>query len=211
MIQSGEEKFDYLFKIVIVGDSNVGKSNIISRLVKNEFNMNEKATIGVDFSTKIYKFENALVKVLLWDTAGQERYHALVSAYYRGSAGAVIVYDLTDERSFENISTIWLKNIRNVTNDDIPLMILGNKSDLKDQIAVPKQKGEDLAMAQKSAFFETSALSGDNITTAFELFVKQIYDRERTKESTKSKRSISESGLKIKNVMEKKKSSGWCC
>jgi Ras-related protein Rab-11A len=212
MIQDKNEKFDYLFKIVIVGDASVGKTNIISRLAKNEFNTNSKPTIGVDFATKIFKFENSLVKIQLWDTAGQERYHAIVSAYYRGSAGAVIVYDLTNEKSFENIRTIWLKNLRSVSDENLPIMILGNKKDLKDEIAVKKNEGEELAFGEKTAFFETSALSGDNINLAFEMFVKQIYEKEKMKEIQRGKKSLDGNNLKTKEVLKKpKKNNWWCC
>lgn len=210
MIKETNEKFDYLFKIVIIGDASVGKSNIISRLVKNEFIQNAKPTIGVDFATKTYKFDNSVVKIQIWDTAGQERYHAIVSAYYRGSAGAVIVYDVTNQKSFENIRTIWLKNLRSVSDTSFPIMILGNKNDLQKEKVVSIQAGEELAMAEKMAFFETSALSGDNISTAFEQFVKQIYENEKTKEIEKYNKKFDGSKLKS-NEMKAKKKSNWCC
>lgn len=211
MIKETNEKFDYLFKIVIIGDSSVGKSNIISRLVKNEFSQSTKPTIGVDFATKTFKFDKSLVKIQLWDTAGQERYHAIVSAYYRGSSGAVIAYDVTNQKSFENIRTIWLKNLRSVCDESLPLMILGNKNDLEKERVVSKLAGEELAMSERLAFFETSALSGDNINAAFETFIRQIYEREKKKELENSKKTLDGNKLKTKEVIKKKNKKSSCC
>lgn len=206
-----QERFDYLFKIVIIGDSNVGKTNIISRLVKDEFTENSKSTIGVDFATKTFKFGNASIKVQLWDTAGQERYHALVSAYYRGSSGAVIVYDVTNKASFEHACTTWLSNLESSINESIPKMLLGNKIDLSDQIAVTRSEGQKASLERNMAFFETSALSGDNINIAFESFIKKIYEKEKTKEMTTGKKLLDQSkiGKEKLDIHKKKKRS--CC
>jgi Ras-related protein Rab-11A len=211
MIKETSEKFDYLFKIVIIGDSSVGKSNIISRLVKNEFSQTTKPTIGVDFATKTFTFDKEQVKIQLWDTAGQERYHAIVSAYYRGSSGAIIVYDVTNQKSFENIRTIWMKNLRNVCDENLPLMILGNKNDLEKDRAVSKLSGDELAMSEKLAFFETSALSGDNINSAFEIFTRKIYDREKKKELENGKKTLDSNNLKSKEIISEKKKKSSCC
>lgn len=213
MNQEANEKFDYLFKIVIIGDASVGKSKIISRLVKNEFTQESKPTIGVDFATKTFKFDNSTVKIQIWDTAGQERYHAIVSAYYRGSSGAVIVYDVTNTKSFENIRTIWMKNLRNVSEENLPLMILGNKKDLKEEVAVSRQSGEDLSISENTLFFETSALldeGNENINYAFRLFIKEIYEKEKSKEMQNGKKSLDSSKIKSKEVLMKKRRF-FCC
>lgn len=207
-----QEKFDYLFKIVIIGDANVGKTNVISRLVNDEFLEHSKSTIGVDFATKTFKFGDVCVKVQLWDTAGQERYHALISAYYRGSAGAVIVYDVTNRGSFEHSCTSWLNNLESATKEHVPKMLLGNKIDLRDKISVPRPEGERAALDKNMSFFETSALSGDNVHIAFETFVKKIYEKEKTKEVVTNRRQLDDE--KVKKSMlgastgKKKKS---CC
>ena len=102
------DEYDYLFKIVLIGDSGVGKSNLLSRFTKNEFNLESKATIGVEFATKAITLENGQhVKAQIWDTAGQERYRAITSTYYRGALGALLVYDITRSKSFESVER-WL-------------------------------------------------------------------------------------------------------
>lgn len=211
MKDEDQERFDYLFKIVVIGDTNVGKTNLISRLVKDEFVEHSKSTIGVDFATKTFRFGKSLVKVQLWDTAGQERYHALISAYYRGSVGAVIVYDVTNKSSFEHTYTSWINNLETSTKENIPKMLLGNKTDLQGSAKVSKAEGERIALERNMSFFETSALSGSNVHVAFEYFVKKIYEKEMAKEVISNKKLLDESKVK-KNVISKKnerKSS--CC
>jgi small GTP-binding protein len=115
---------------VLVGDSGVGKSNIISRFTKNEFNLESKTTIGVEFATKVVEIEGRQLKVQIWDTAGQERYRSMASAYYRGAVGALLVYDITRASSFENLEK-WLKELKNYGNEDMVCLMVGNKSDLK--------------------------------------------------------------------------------
>ena len=106
------QEYDYLFKIVLIGDSDVGKSQLLSRFTKNEFNLESKATIGVEFATKTMKAENDhTLKVQIWDTAGQERYRAVASSYYRGAVGAMVVYDITNNKSFQNVSN-WISELK---------------------------------------------------------------------------------------------------
>ncbi|ELA42398.1 small GTP-binding protein domain protein [Vittaforma corneae ATCC 50505] len=211
MKDEAQERFDYLFKIVIIGDANVGKTNIISRLVRDEFIEHSKSTIGVDFATKTFKFGSSSIKVQLWDTAGQERYHALISAYYRGSSGAVIVYDVTNKPSFEHSYTSWLNNLESSTKESIPKMLLGNKIDLRDQVEVSRADGERAALERNMAFFETSALLGDNIHIAFESFIKKIFEKETTKEIASSKKLLDESKVKRSNLAAKSKRKSRCC
>jgi len=213
------ERFDYLLKIVMIGDTNVGKTNIISRLVNDEFLQNSKATIGVDFATKNFQIDGSSVKVQIWDTAGQERYHALVSAYYRGSSGAVVVYDTTNKSTLENVRTSWLKNLRAVCDEKIPLMLLGNKLDLCEDVdsgenakrAVTEEEGRKMAFSEDMCFFETSALSGKNIQAAFESFVRKIYEHQKEKEAGSSKKVLDESKIRAQTLNEKKKKKGGCC
>jgi len=106
-----QEEFDYLFKIVMIGDSGVGKSNLLSRFVDNSFNMDSKPTIGVEFATKTTNIEGKSIKNQIWDTAGQERFRAITNAYYRGAVGAIIVFDLTKSKSFENVQK-WLAELK---------------------------------------------------------------------------------------------------
>lgn len=121
---------DYFFKIVVVGDSAVGKSNILTRYVQNEFNQESKSTVGVELSTKLYKINDKYVKVHLWDTAGQERYQSITAAYYKGAKGAMIVYDITRTSTFDSVDR-WYKEIKSHADKNIAMLLVGNKSDLK--------------------------------------------------------------------------------
>ena len=120
---------DYLFKVVVIGDSGVGKSNLLSRFTRNEFNLESKSTIGVAFATRSCNIEGKMIKAQIWDTAGQERYRAITSAYYRGAVGALVVYDITKEASFQNVEK-WLSELRENATADITMMLVGNKTDL---------------------------------------------------------------------------------
>lgn len=204
-------KFDFLIKIVLIGDTNVGKTNILSRLVGNEFNANSKATIGVEFGSKIFKFDSSTIKVQIWDTAGQERYHAITTAYYRGSAGAVLVYDISNETSLDHIRSIWLMNLNTVLESNVPKMLLGNKNDLERERRVSTETGKKLAISDNMAFFETSALSGENIGRAFESFVRTIYEMEKSKMVTAGSKGRPGPGeLKGRELGIKKKRSSCC-
>lgn len=122
---------DYLFKVVVIGDSGVGKSNLLSRFTRDEFNLESKSTIGVEFATRSVSIEGKMIKAQIWDTAGQERYRAITSAYYRGAVGALIVYDITKDTSFENVEK-WLAELKENASTDITMMLVGNKTVRRD-------------------------------------------------------------------------------
>jgi len=170
----GEDDNDYLFKIVIIGDSSVGKSNLLVRFTRNEFNEKSKATIGVDFGTKSIEINGKMVTAQCWDTAGQERFRAVTSGYYRGAVGAMIVYDITSKVTFKNV-TRWLNELREMADHDILIMMVGNKCDLEQQREVPTKEAEVFAEANKISFLETSALNGSNVNQAFETLLREIY------------------------------------
>ncbi len=129
--QRQNEQYDMLFKIVLVGDSGVGKTNLLTRFSKNEFSLESKTTIGVEFATKTITTEQGhVIKAQIWDTAGQDRYRAIASSYYKGAAGALVVYDITKPNSFQNVEK-WLKELRDHGAEDMILMLIGNKSDLE--------------------------------------------------------------------------------
>ena len=138
------DNYDYLFKIVLVGDSGVGKSNLLLRFTKNEFKLNTQSTIGVEFATKVMKVEDSYVKAQIWDTAGQERYRAITNAYYRNAVGALLVYDISKQSSFENIQK-WMAELRDHADDHIVVMIVGNKTDLKHLRAVKYEDAQRYA------------------------------------------------------------------
>ncbi|CAK80125.1 unnamed protein product (macronuclear) [Paramecium tetraurelia] len=173
-MSKAEDDYDYLFKVVLSGDSGVGKSNLLLRFTKNQFNPDSKTTIGVEFATRSISISGKIIKAQIWDTAGQERYRAITSAYYRGAIGAVLVYDITNKQSFESVER-WIQEVRENADKDIVIMIIGNKSDLKHLRAIRTESGQDLAQMYKVAFMEASAQDGTNVDQAFTQIIQQIY------------------------------------
>ncbi|XP_047339200.1 ras-related protein RABA1f-like [Impatiens glandulifera] len=169
-----EDDYDYLFKVVLIGDSGVGKSNLLSRFSRNEFSLESKSTIGVEFATRSIQVDDKIVKAQIWDTAGQERYRAITSAYYRGAVGALVVYDVTRHVTFENIAR-WLKELRDHTDSNIVIMLVGNKSDLRHLRAVSLDDAKAFAEKERTFFMETSAMEALNVEDSFTEVLTQIY------------------------------------
>ncbi len=169
-----DEIEDYSIKIVIVGDSNVGKTNILNRFVSNDFSADSRATVGVELSSKSYKINGKIIKLHLWDTAGQERFKSITSSYYKGAKGAMIVYDITNKESFLHLDK-WIKEVRDNGGKNINVVICGNKSDLELKRVVSTEEGMNLAKQNDIMFFETSALNSFNIEEAFQLLIKEVY------------------------------------
>jgi Ras-related protein Rab-11A len=181
-----DDEYDYLFKMVLIGDSGVGKSNLLMRFTRNEFNMESKSTIGVEFANRTVQIDGKTIKAQIWDTAGQERYRAITSAYYRGAYGALIVYDISKASTFENVDA-WLKELREHASSDIVIMLVGNKSDLRHIRAVTTEEARQYAGMSAApfsdnalennglGFMETSALDASNVDSAFETILEQCY------------------------------------
>ena len=169
-----EESYDYLFKIVLIGDSGVGKSNLLSRFTKDELNLDSKSTIGVEFATKSIETDGRIIKAQIWDTAGQERYRAITSAYYRGAVGALLVYDITKHDTLENAER-WLQELRDHADSNIVIMLIGNKCDLEHLRKVEKDEAQAFAEEHKLAFMETSALDATNVEPSFREILTSIY------------------------------------
>ncbi|KAK4485007.1 hypothetical protein RD792_007615 [Penstemon davidsonii] len=170
-----EQTEDYLFKIVLIGDSAVGKSNLLARFARDEFYPNSKSTIGVEFQTQKIDIKGKEVKAQIWDTAGQERFRAVTSAYYRGAVGALVVYDVSRRQTFDSIGR-WLNELQTYSDMNVVTILVGNKSDLKDAREVTTVEGKSLAEAQGLFFIETSALDSSNVAAAFQTVVKEIYN-----------------------------------
>ena len=170
----------------MIGDSGVGKSNLLSRFTRNEFNLDSKSTIGVEFATRSIQVDAKTIKAQIWDTAGQERYRAITSAYYRGAVGALLVYDISKHQTYENVQR-WLKELRDHADANIVIMLVGNKSDLRHLRAVPTEEAKQFASSYWSplvgqteysnhvvlgennlSFIETSALDASNVELAFQ-------------------------------------------
>lgn len=169
-----KEDYDFLYKIVMIGDSGVGKSNLLTRFTKNEFSEDTKVTIGVEFATRNVPVDGKVAKAQIWDTAGQERYRAITSAYYRGAFGALIVYAINSKESFNNVQK-WLDELKGGADKNIAIMLIGNKCDLDHLREVPTDEAKKFAKENDLAFMETSAANATNVDEAFNTLVRAIY------------------------------------
>ncbi|XP_066464910.1 ras-related protein Rab-13 [Eleutherodactylus coqui] len=167
------KSYDHLFKLLLIGDSGVGKTCLIVRFSEDSFNSTYISTIGIDFKIRTTEIQGKKIKLQVWDTAGQERFKTITTAYYRGAMGIILVYDISDERSFENIQN-WMKSIRENAAAGVERMLLGNKCDMENRRKVPKERGEKLAKDHGIRFFETSAKSSQNVDEAFNALATDI-------------------------------------
>jgi small GTP-binding protein len=172
MIKDGE-LYD-LLKIVILGDSGVGKTNIISQYIENSFLLGSISTIGVEFYTKKLFINNKNIFVQLWDTAGQERFRCIVSNYYRKSNGILLVYDISDQYSFDNIIG-WLNDIASETNYSVPILLIGNKLDLEAKCVISTEQGKELANKFGIEFTEMSALTNTGVSMGINNFIEHVH------------------------------------
>ncbi|CAD7970029.1 unnamed protein product [Amoebophrya sp. A120] len=175
------DDYDYLFKIVLIGDSGVGKSNLLTRFTRDEFNLESKSTIGVEFATKSLLVQDpdsgqdVVLKAQVWDTAGQERYRAITSAYYRGAVGALVVCDVTKAQSWNSLKENWISELQQHSDPSISLLLVGNKTDL---VNLRQVKSEDISSyAEENGFksIETSALDNTNVEAAFRQILTDVY------------------------------------
>ena len=170
------ENYEQLYKIIIVGDSGVGKSNILGRYINNIFKQDTKSTVGVEFASKKIKANGVNIKLQIWDTAGQERYRSITSAYYRGSKGCFIVYDISSLQTFESVEK-WYEEVLKSGEKDISVILIGNKCDLENERKVTVEMGENKARNLNCPFFETSALNNIHIEDVFQSIAENIYNR----------------------------------
>lgn len=154
--------FNYLFKYIIIGDSAVGKSNLLLKYAHNKFSEDYQTTIGVEFGAKNMALNNKSYRIQIWDTAGQENFRSITRAYYKNSVCAIVVYDITNRDSFGNIQT-WVEDCKNQSPKTIFLVLVGNKCDLEDKRKVQYNEGLELAKTNGMLFFETSAKTGVNV------------------------------------------------
>ena len=176
-----QSNYDYTYsvKFIIVGDSSVGKSNILLRFSRNVFDPGHQATLGIEFANKHLEYNNTDYLVQVWDTAGQENFRSVTRAYYKASAVAMVVYDISSEESFQHIQS-WIKDCKDLAPKTVQLVLIGNKSDLEEERAIQKERGEELARENNMLFFETSALNGKGIEEAFKRSIEAVDQKIRS-------------------------------
>lgn len=166
MIQNSSLNYDYEIKFIIIGSANVGKSNILYKFINNKFKSEYAITLGLEYCNKNIKIKNKNYKAQIWDTAGQENFQSITRAYYANCACAIMVYDITNKNSFNNIS-FWKEECETYSPKDILLVLVGNKSDLKEKREVSIEEGKELANKYGMLFYETSAKDGTNVESVF--------------------------------------------
>lgn len=175
--QPRRQDYDYLIKLLLIGDSAVGKSCLLLRFSEDSFTSNFITTIGIDFKIKKIQLESKWIKLQIWDTAGQERFRTITCAYYRGAMGILLVYSVDDDASFNNVRN-WIKNIETHASSTVNKILVGNKCDVSEsQRMVPFSKGQALAKEFGIKFFETSAKTNTNVEQVFETIAKEVMVR----------------------------------
>ena len=165
--------YNYLFKYIIIGDSSVGKSNLLMKFANNKFTEDYQATIGVEFGAKNIELNDQIYRIQIWDTAGQENFRSITRAYYKNSVCAMVVYDITSHATFEHVQN-WIEDIKNQSPKTVLIILIGNKTDLEDKRAVSFDEGNDFAIKNGIIFSETSAKTGDGIEEIFLKSAKEI-------------------------------------
>ena len=181
-----DEEYSLIFKMILIGDSGVGKTNILNRYINNKFLETTKSTVGVELGTKIEEYNNKKIKIQIWDTAGQERYKSITKTYYKGAKGVFIVYDISKKDSFKNIDK-WIKDIKEYGEEDAIILIIGNKCDLEDKREVTIEEVKKKAELYKMIYCETSALNCKNINYAFKTLIKLIIEKMENKKNEENK------------------------
>ena len=191
------EEYDLMFKILLLGDSGVGKSNLLLRYTKDQFMVDMRSTIGVEFAMKLLKLDGLDLKVQIWDTAGMERYKSITSAYYRGAKGVIICYDITRKNSFDNVDK-WLDDFKSKADEDAVILLIGNKNDLNHIREVDKEEAALKAQKYNIGFMETSAKENDNVQKAFITIFQEIINVYKEKNGELLNNNIGKDGKSTK-------------
>ena len=199
--------YDYIFKIVLIGDTSVGKSCLLTRFADDQFSESYVTTIGVDFRFKTMIVCDKITKVQVWDTAGQERYRSITNAYYRGAEAIMIVFDVTNKDSFTHIQD-WMEEIIKYTGKDVVIIVGANKSDLNDR-NVKKEEMEEFSKKKGIKIFECSAKTGDGVENAFKYMVETLI--KKNDKTSKEKNNGNNSKLKTNEKKNKNISKKKCC
>ncbi|CAK65228.1 unnamed protein product (macronuclear) [Paramecium tetraurelia] len=207
------KEYDYLFKLVIVGNSGVGKSSLLLRFSDDTFSDSYLTTIGVDFRFKTLEIDGKKVKLQIWDTAGQERFRTITSAYYKGADGIVLVYDVCSLATFEDIDKFWINEVDSYAEKNVELLLLGNKSDIEEKV-VTTQKALDYAGIRKMAHMEVSAKTADQVSKAFLSLARKLIAKKDSQgqKGTGPQKTQQTPGQKIgQQSEENKKEKEGCC
>ncbi|XP_002737446.1 ras-related protein Rab-3 isoform X1 [Saccoglossus kowalevskii] len=173
---AADQNFDYMFKLLIIGNSSVGKTSFLFRYADDSFTSAFVSTVGIDFKVKTVFRNDKRVKLQIWDTAGQERYRTITTAYYRGAMGFILMYDVTNEESFQAVQD-WSTQIKTYSWDNAQVILVGNKCDMEDERVVSVDRGKQLSDQLGLEFFETSAKENINVKQTFERLVDIICDK----------------------------------
>ena len=207
MSTSGQD-YEFIFKVLLLGNSNVGKSSLFLRFVDDIWNDTFVPTIGVDFKIKTFEIDSKKIKMQIWDTAGQERFKNIIASYYRGAHGILLLYDVTDKDSFKNLSN-WLIEIEKNASKNVLKVLIGNKSDLEDKRLVSYNQGKEFADTYGLKFIETSAKKNLNVNEAFETLGRELMIASADKKISNQKQNKKISVAKAQDLNIKKKDG--CC
>ncbi|EIM21402.1 GTP-binding protein ypt1 [Wallemia mellicola CBS 633.66] len=201
--------YDFLFKLLLIGDSGVGKSCLLLRFADDTYTSSYISTIGVDFKIRTIEIDGKTVKLQIWDTAGQERFRTITSSYYRGAHGIIVVYDVTDNESFDHVSQ-WLQEIDRYACEGVNKLLVGNKNDLESKKSVEFNVAKEFAEQLNIPFLETSAKDSTNVEQAFLTMAKHIKDRMGT--NSVGSGAGTKSGVKLSSGQQlDQQTSGGCC
>ena len=201
-----EDEYDYIFKVLLIGNSDVGKSSLILRYVDQIWNDVFVPTIGVDFKVKSIEVDKKLVKMQIWDTAGQERFRNVISSYFKGAHGILLIYDITSRESFKELEN-WLGEVERHASSQVLKILIGNKCDLEEKRAIQKDEGEAFAMRNGMQFIETSAKNNTNVSEAFEALAKIMVESSNKRNAIK----IEKKNIKVEKGADLNVKKKNCC
>ena len=207
-MSTSDQDYEFIFKVLLLGNSNVGKSSLFLRFVDDIWNDTFVPTIGVDFKIKTFNIDSKKIKMQIWDTAGQERFKNIIASYYRGAHGILLLYDVTDKDSFKNLSN-WLIEIEKNASKNVLKVLIGNKCDLEDKRVVTFNQGKEFADTYGLKFIETSAKKNLNVNEAFETLGRELMIASADKKVNKTKDTKKISVAKAQDLNVQKK--GGCC